>query len=133
MVKTHQQDHIMNEKSTMMMLHHPFLVHLYATYKSQKCLYFLMEPVLGGELFAVLRKNSTFSPRTARFYAACVTLALDYMHCKGLVYRDLKPENLLLDKDGYLKITDFGFAKKIDDGKTFTVCGIYIYIFIHDE
>lgn len=59
---------------------------------------------------------------SAVFYASEITSALEYLHSLHVVYRDLKPENLLLDKDGHLKITDFGFSKKIKD-RTFTLCG----------
>ena len=57
------------------------------------------------------------------FYAANVLLALEHLHSRGLVYRDLKPENLLLDAQGYCKVADFGFAKKIGADKTYTICG----------
>ena len=64
-----------------------------------------------------------FDEATARFYAACTTLALAALHRSGAVYRDLKPENLLLDAAGYLKMADFGFAKQVGAGRTFTICG----------
>lgn len=76
-----------------------------------------MEVCLGGELFSVLRQRTVFDEPTAKFYAACVVEAFDYMHERGTVYRDLKPENLLLDRDGYMKITDFGFAKQIGNDR----------------
>jgi serine/threonine protein kinase len=127
-VDTSQQGHIMSEKEAMMTIKHPFLVRLFATYKSKEYLYFLMEPVLGGELFSYLRKRQMFSPKTTRFYSASVVLGFEYMHRKGMVYRDLKPENLLLTLEGYIKITDFGFAKKINDGSTWTLCGTPEYL-----
>lgn len=90
-------------------------------------LYFLLEPCLGGELFTLLRSRTSFNEKVSKFYAACVgkkkrsvfdsdfirvpVLAFEYMHQSDTLYRDLKPENLLLDKDGYIKVTDFGFAK----------------------
>lgn len=63
----------------------------------------------------------------ARFYAAQVTLGFEYIHKMGMIYRDLKPENILIDYRGFLKITDFGFCKKIND-RTYTLCGTPEYI-----
>jgi len=75
----------------------------------------LFEYVCGGELFTYLRNAGRFETPTGLFYASEIVLAIDYLHSFSIVYRDLKPENLLLDKDGHLKICDFGFAKKIDE------------------
>ena len=77
----------------------------------------------GGELFHYLDIEGAFTDSTARFYTANVLLALQHLHSKGIVYRDLKPENLLVDKDGYVKVADFGFAKIIGSERTFTICG----------
>lgn len=63
-----------------------------------------------------------------RFYAATVTLCFEYLHNKNIIFRDLKPENLLIGNDGYLKLTDFGFAKILNEGRTFTICGTPEYI-----
>jgi len=127
-VQTGQQGHIMSEKRVMEELDHPFLVKLFATYKDRDRLYLLLEPSLGGELFSVLREKTLFDDDTSRFYAGSVVLAFEYMHSKNYVYRDLKPENLLLDKRGYLKVTDFGFAKDISAGRTWTLCGTPDYL-----
>ena len=75
----------------------------------------LLEYIIGGELFTHLRKAGKFTNDHTRFYAAQIVMALQYLHNDSIVYRDLKPENLLLDLTGYLKITDFGFAKKVED------------------
>ncbi|EPQ05950.1 Serine/threonine-protein kinase PRKX [Myotis brandtii] len=75
----------------------------------------LMEFVPGGELFSYLRTRGRFSNTAGQFYAAEIVCALDYLHGRGIVYRDLKPENILLDRDGHVKLTDFGFAKKLVD------------------
>ncbi len=75
----------------------------------------------------VLLVEKRFPNPVAKFYAAEVTLALDYLHAQGIIYRDLKPENLLLDRHGHLKITDFGFAKEVPD-ITWTLCGTPDYL-----
>jgi len=127
-VENNQQEHIMSEKRVMMRFNHPFLVRLYATYNKKDLLHFLLEPVLGGELFTLLRNKHMFAENESIFYAGCVVLAFEYMHMKGTVYRDLKPENLLVDADGYIQVTDFGFAKRIGDGQTWTLCGTPDYL-----
>ena len=79
-----------------------------------------------SQLFSVLRAapNGAFPERRCQFYAAMVVLAFEYLHGKQIVYRDLKPENLLLEASGYLRLVDFGFAKRLDaGGRTWTVCG----------
>merc|ERR1740123_1475878 len=126
-VELQQQSHILNEKNVMELLHHPFLVNLQATFKDKYKVYFLLDVCLGGELFTLLRKRRYFDEPASRFYAACVVEAFDYMHSRGIIYRDLKPENLVLDDKGYLKVTDFGFAKIVPN-KTFTLCGTPDYL-----
>ena len=127
-VKTGQQGHVMSEKKAMSMFDHPFCIKLHGTYKDKDRLYFLLEPSLGGELFSVLRERTLFDEDTARFYAGSVILAFEYIHNLHYCYRDLKPENLLLDAQGYLKVTDFGFAKDISSGRTWTLCGTPDYL-----
>jgi len=124
-----QRQHILNEKSVMKSCVSPFIVQLYQTYQDSKYLYMLMEPCLGGELWTILRNSKRFTDSTARFYVACVILAFDYLHDKGVIYRDLKPENLLLDSSGYIKLTDFGFAKQLAaEEKAWTFCGTPEYV-----
>ena len=75
----------------------------------------LLEYVPGGELFTYLRTMQRFDNNTAAFFAAEIVLILDYLHSQHIIYRDLKPENILLDNTGHIKLTDFGFAKKLVD------------------
>ena len=116
-----------NERAVMMVLDHPFLLRLHNTYRDDIRLYFLLELCMGGELFTALRLKGTFQDKEARFYAATVVLAFQDMHSKDICHRDLKPENLLLDDDGYLKMVDFGLAKKVVD-RTWTLCGTPDYL-----
>uniref|UniRef100_T1JPD0 Protein kinase domain-containing protein n=1 Tax=Strigamia maritima TaxID=126957 RepID=T1JPD0_STRMM len=122
-----QTDHVKNEKSILTSVRHPFIVNMYWSYHDESFLFMLFEFATGGELFSYLRKAGRFEVNTSNFYAAEIVSVLEYIHQKAIVYRDLKPENLLLDRDGHLKITDFGFAKKLAD-RTWTLCGTPEYL-----
>lgn len=152
-VKMKQVEHTNDERKMLQKVKHAFLVTLWGTFQDSKNLYMVMDFVEGGELFSLLRKSQVsrmeyfscfhhfhsldeylgslsekrFPNPVAKFYAAEVTLALDYLHSKHIIYRDLKPENLLLDRHGHLKITDFGFAKEVPD-ITWTLCGTPDYL-----
>jgi protein kinase A len=126
-VKMKQVEHTNDERRMLQQVKHPFLITLWGTFQDSKNLYMVMDFVEGGELFSLLRKSQRFPNPVAKFYAAEVTLALDYLHSMNIIYRDLKPENLLLDRHGHLKITDFGFAKEVPD-ITWTLCGTPDYL-----
>jgi len=126
-VATKQQSHVLNEKKILAMMDHPFILALVQTYQDAGELYMLIELSLGGELFTLLAKRAPLFDQPAKFYAASVVSMFSYMHSLKVIYRDLKPENLLLDKDGYLKLVDFGFAKILND-RTWTLCGTPEYL-----
>jgi len=129
-VKLRQQKHVIVEMKVMRQLatyNSPFLVNLIRTYKDELRVYYLLEACLGGELFTVLRKKKRFKEKIARFYVACVVEAFGCMHSHDIIFRDLKPENVVLDQTGWAKVTDFGFAKVVTE-KTYTICGTPDYL-----
>lgn len=127
--KLRQVNHIRSERNMLLAVDHPRIVKLYRTFQDQDNLYMLMEFCPGGELFFHLRRRRQFSVEIVKFYAAQIVLAFDYLHQKNFVYRDLKPENLLFDYYGNLKVADFGFVKELTGDKmTFTLCGTPEYI-----
>ena len=124
-------NHTLDECRLLAVCSHPFVVGLVRTFEDQTRVHLLLEATLGGELFDALRAapNSAFPERRCQFYAAMVVLALDYLHGQRIAYRDLKPENLLFDADGYLKLVDFGFARRIEPGaRAWTLCGTPEYL-----
>jgi len=128
-VKMRQVDHVKNEKNILSTVSHPLLVNLRHSFQDRGNLYLVFDYVPGGELFRLLRTQGQFPLPTTRFYAAEVIAALAFLHEHGVVYRDLKPENMLLTGEGHIKITDFGFAKSLRlNEKTFTLCGTPEYL-----
>ncbi|KAJ3026221.1 camp-dependent protein kinase catalytic subunit, partial [Rhizophlyctis rosea] len=126
-VRMKQVEHTVNEKAILEVLDFPFLVNMLGTFQDSQNVYFVMEYVQGGELFSYLRRCGRFPNHVARFYAAEVVMAFEYLHNKDIIYRDLKPENLLINARGHIKITDFGFAKHVPD-VTWTLCGTPDYL-----
>jgi len=122
-VKTGMQESVMNEKNILLMTNSPFIIKLYECYNGSQTLYFLMEVALGGELYATYNRRCLHgSEPHARYYGAGVVFAFEHMHHRHIIYRDLKPENLLLNEHGHLKVTDMGLAKFVI-GRTYTTCG----------
>uniref|UniRef100_V9KF61 non-specific serine/threonine protein kinase n=1 Tax=Callorhinchus milii TaxID=7868 RepID=V9KF61_CALMI len=123
--------HTLTENRVLQNSRHPFLTGLKYSFQTNDRLCFVMEYANGGELFFHLSRERVFSEDRARFYGAEIVSAIDYLHFeKNVVYRDLKLENLMLDKDGHIKITDFGLCKEgITDGATMkTFCGTPEYL-----
>eukprot|EP00747_Dinoflagellata_sp_TGD_P182254 gnl/TRDRNA2_/TRDRNA2_36435_c0_seq1.p1 gnl/TRDRNA2_/TRDRNA2_36435_c0~~gnl/TRDRNA2_/TRDRNA2_36435_c0_seq1.p1 ORF type:complete len:365 (+),score=88.87 gnl/TRDRNA2_/TRDRNA2_36435_c0_seq1:86-1180(+) len=126
-IRLKQVEHVKAEKLILQMIEHPFIVNLLTSFQDDKRLFMLLEYINGGELFSFLRKEGRLPNDHARFYAGEIILAFAYLHSLHIVYRDLKPENLLIDCEGHLKITDFGFAKVVED-RTWTLCGTPEYL-----
>lgn len=127
-IKMKQVDHIMSEKSILATLQHPFIVNMYGCFHDNRYVYMVLEYIVGGEFFTHLRKAGFFRNDISVFYGAQVSSIFEYCHANDVVYRDLKPENILLTSDGYLKLTDFGFAKRLVEHRTYTLCGTPEYI-----
>ncbi|KAK4471858.1 hypothetical protein MN116_005247 [Schistosoma mekongi] len=122
--------HTMTENRVLQQCKHPFMTELRYSFTTPNYLCFVMEYVNGGELFFHLQRDRVFSEERAKFYGAEITLALGYLHNQNVVYRDLKLENLLLDKDGHIKIADFGLCKEDMHygASTKTFCGTPEYL-----
>jgi serine/threonine protein kinase len=115
---------VFNEKAILQIIRHPLIVDFYGTCQDLKKLYLVMEFAHGGDLYSILVRRGALATTEARFYAAEVTFVLTYLHSQGIVYRDLKPENVLISRSGHIKLTDFGCAKLLKPGeRTFTLCG----------
>uniref|UniRef100_A0A8C4UIF7 cGMP-dependent protein kinase n=1 Tax=Falco tinnunculus TaxID=100819 RepID=A0A8C4UIF7_FALTI len=128
-VRTQQQEHVRTERRVLAGSRSPFIVGFFGTFRDRQYIYLLLEFCQGGELWTKLREMRCFEEPLAVFCCACVVEGLEYLHGHGIIYRDLKPENLMLDQRGYIKLVDFGFAKELGRGeKTYSFCGTPEYL-----
>ena len=111
-IRKNQVEHTRTERSVLGYVHHPYIVGLTMAFQTPDKLFFVLDYCSGGELFFHLGKTGRFTEDRAKFYAAQITLALEYIHQLGVIYRDLKPENVLLDHKGNVRLTDFGLSKE---------------------
>eukprot|EP00588_Corethron_pennatum_P010859 CAMPEP_0194265600 /NCGR_PEP_ID=MMETSP0169-20130528/782_1 /TAXON_ID=218684 /ORGANISM="Corethron pennatum, Strain L29A3" /LENGTH=794 /DNA_ID=CAMNT_0039006095 /DNA_START=96 /DNA_END=2480 /DNA_ORIENTATION=+ len=124
-----QVEGVIREKNILSSVNHPFVVNLVTTYQDDNSLLMLIEYVQGGELFSVIHteRRDGVPFEHARFYSACILESLAHLHERNICYRDLKPENVLVDGSGYCVLVDLGFAKIVSD-KTYTLCGTPEYL-----
>lgn len=118
------------ERSVLMKIKHPFLVSAYYTFQTETKLFMVMDYVPGGELYQRLRVEKHFNLERVRLYAAEIAMALGYLHSQGFLHRDMKPENILFDEKGNIRLTDFGLVKEMKpegDSKS-TFCGTPEYM-----
>lgn len=122
--------HTRAERNILEAVRHPFIVELVYAFQTGGKLYLILEYLSGGELFMHLEREGIFLEDTACFYLCEIILALEHLHNLGIIYRDLKPENVLLDAKGHVKLTDFGLCKEhIQEGiVTHTFCGTIEYM-----
>ena len=125
-LKKRKQHQVRTEKGALSCSPHPNVIRLHAVFADAQHLYFAMELAVGGELFALIEEKDRVAEPATKYYAASVTLALAHLHAHGFIYRDLKPENLLLDSSGRLKVCDLGLAKQAQ--RTYSVVGTPQYV-----
>ena len=111
LVRRRQIERTKTERKVLSVLNHPFIMRLYYAFQTAEKLYLVLDYCPGGELFFHLSRYRRFQEPVARFYAAELLLAIGHLHKHGIIYRDLKPENVLLDAYGHVKLGDFGLAK----------------------
>jgi protein kinase A len=128
-IKTRQVEHTINEKNILFCMDNRFIVKMFDYFQDSKSIYMLLELINGGEMFTHIQKQKRrkLSIDVTRFFAAETVLAFEYMHNLHIIFRDLKPENMLISSSGHIKVTDFGFAKRVDD-RTWTMCGTPEYL-----
>ena len=128
-LSTQQQQHLFNEVKYMSRLKHRMICQMRGVAQDNRNLYVLMDFLQHGELLNVLKKVQRMDAPLAQFYTAQIVLIFEYLHGQDIIYRDLKPENVLLCDNGYVKLTDFGFVKRIKPWeRTYTLCGTPEYI-----
>ena len=121
--KEKQINHTKMEREILEKINHPFIISLEFAFETKNNLYMLTDFMIGGEIFYLLQKKGYFSEKQTKFYVCELVLALGFLHSHHIIYRDLKPENILLDKDGHIKLIDFGLSKILNFERTVSISG----------
>lgn len=123
------KERVLTERDIIMQIRHPYIVTLHYSFQTKTKLFFILDFLNGGDLYTHIMNYGKFKENRARFYTAEIVLAIDHLHKKGIVYRDLKPQNIMLDNEGHIKLTDFGLSKAdFDQDQSHTICGTIKYI-----
>ncbi|CAG9333291.1 unnamed protein product [Blepharisma stoltei] len=121
--------HVKNERQILQQLRCPFIVRLLGTFQDETFLYMVLEFAQGGEIYRLLQLEHSFDIDKIRFFAAEIVSAFSHLHSRSVIFRDLKPENVLFATNGHIKLVDFGFAKHLKDGEfSYTMCGTPDYL-----
>jgi serine/threonine protein kinase len=131
MIRRKQQiSHTKTERIILEKMQNPFIVSLKYAFQTEENLYLVTDFLQGGELCYHLRKEKRFSEPKMKFYVCQIILAIEHLHKNNIIYRDLKPENILFDKEGNIKVTDFGLSKIInnENNRAYTICGTPEYL-----
>ena len=126
-IHNNTQKNLQMEKKILLQIDHPFIVKLVKTLQDKRYVYFLMEYVQGKELFDVIRITGNLAKTQVQFYAGTLFEIISYLHKNKIVYRDIKPENIIVETNGYIKLIDFGIAKQIEN-KTKSMIGTPHYM-----
>ena len=126
-IKSKQITHISNELTIHPTLEHSSIISFLNSTHDEKYIYFAFEFLPGGDLFTLLKTENKLSVNKVQFYAGQIVFVLSYLHSKNIVYRNLKLENVFINKNGYIKVADFELAKVVQD-RTYTICGTPEYL-----
>eukprot|EP01135_Chromosphaera_perkinsii_P003173 Nk52_evm62s236 gene=Nk52_evmTU62s236 len=119
MVNKNMVDNVMAEKKALSIANNPYVVKLFYTFQTKQFLYLVMEYLNGGDVYSLLQAINCFDESMAKAYIAEIVLALEYLHGHGIIHRDVKPDNMLINHEGHVKLTDFGLARlKRDENRT---------------
>ena len=108
------EDTILLERDLLSKMNHPFIVNMHFSFQDMNSLYLVMDLITGKDLRYHLSKEKQFSSEVSKFFIACTILGLEYIHYNNILHRDIKPDNLVLDQNGYVKITDFGISREMN-------------------
>ncbi|CAK84769.1 unnamed protein product (macronuclear) [Paramecium tetraurelia] len=129
-VDQHLEKHLAQEKSVLTSVRHPFLMKYYCSFQDSNHVFFLVEFIKGMELFDVIRDIGLLSAFDTQFYIGSLILCIEYLNKQKIVYRDIKPENIMVDEKGYVRLIDMGTAKFLNHkgGRTYTIIGTPHYM-----